>query len=115
MQSDSERGHHSKTHKISKCPSHAQGNLCAAASSWEPQLVSQTFHQEGENVAETYDWDNVREEHQEEEPAWLSEVDTYNDNDYERDESSPQDDGELEEQFGSLETAEAFATLEIQR
>ena len=44
----------------------------------------------------------------------MEEADAHHGEDDEWDESSPQDDGELEEQFGSLDTAQEFATTEME-
>ena len=44
----------------------------------------------------------------------MEEADANHGDDDEWDESSPQDDGELEEQCGSLKTAQAFATTEME-
>ena len=44
----------------------------------------------------------------------MEEAYAYNDNDDDWDEDFPKDDVDLEEQFGSLETAEAFATTEME-
>ena len=54
------------------------------------------------NVTETYEWDADLEEHEEEEPIWVEKADAYYGNDYVWDEDIPQDDGDLEEQCGSL-------------
>ena len=45
---------------------------------------------------------------------WVEEVDAYYRNDDEREEDFAQDDVDLEEQLGSLDTAEACATIEVE-
>ena len=88
-----------------KLPSHRHaGHLAAAASSWEHQLVSPTFFEYGENVTETHEWDADPDQYEEEEQEWVEEADADFGND-EWCEDFSQDDVDLEEQFGSLETA----------
>ena len=70
-------------------------------------MVPQRFFEDGEHVTETHEWDD---EYKEEEQEWVEEADACCGNDEERDEDLPQDDVDLEEQLGSLETAEACAT-----
>ena len=94
-------------HDKSSSHKHA-GHLAAPASSWEQQLVSPTFLEDGENVMETHEWDDDPHEHEEEEQEWVEEADGFYGNDF------PQYDTSLEEQFGTLETAEAFATSELE-
>ena len=82
----------------------AQGYLSAAASSWRPQQVAPDAFEEGENVKDTYEWDAQSAEHEAQEPKCVAEADAYCGKDGAWDESAPQDCGELEEPFGSLET-----------
>ena len=84
--------------------------MAAAASLWKHHPVFPTFFEEGENVTERYEWDADLDEYEEEEQEWVEDADAYCGNDDHLDDGSPQDDVEIDEQFGSQETAEAFAT-----
>ena len=88
--------------------------MAAAASSWEHQLVFPTIFEDEENVTAAYDWCADPDEYEEEAQEWAEEADAYCGNDDEWDEEFPQDDVDLKEQFRSLETAEAFATTEME-
>ena len=87
--------------------------LSAAASLWKPQLVAPSMCSEGEHVTETHAWDAQSAEYEAQEPEWVAEADAYCGKDDAWDESSPQDCGELDELFGSLDTAKASATTEL--
>ena len=68
---------------------------------------------EGEHVTETHAWDAQSAEYEAQEPEWVAEAAAYCGKDDAWDESSPQDCGELDELFGSLNTAKASATTEL--
>ena len=85
-------------------------HLAAAASSWAPQLVSPAFSEEEKMSPKRMSGMLILNEGHDE----VEEADANHGDDDEWDESSPQDDGELEEQCGSLETAQAFATTEME-
>ena len=68
---------------------------------------------EGEHVTETHAWDAQSAEYEAQEPEWVAEAAAYCGKDDAWDESSPQDCGELDELFGSLDTAKASATTEL--
>ena len=98
--------------RCDKSSSHRRaGHVAAAASSW----VSPTFFEDGETVAEPYEWDADLDAYEEEEQERVEEADACYWNDDVWNEDLPLGDVDLEDQFGSLETAEAFTTTGMEK